>query len=121
MKLTVLTWLTDELVPFIGRLIELTFRIILFLLPLGIYLYLIQSRSKASKVSNLSIYTNDDSVWQHIFPGFILVSINPQSFKRSIASTKNNIQLWISSNKYILSFLFMAAIVFLMVLNEVKR
>ena len=121
MKLTVLTWLRDALIPFIGRFIELLFRIILFMLPLGIYLYLIQSRSKASKVSNLSVYTNDDSVWQHIFPGFILVSINPRSFRKSIADTKNNIQTWISTNKYILSFLFMAAIVLLMILDEVIR
>ena len=110
MKLTVLTWIGQSLVSVLGRTIELLFRIILFLLPLGAYLLLIQSRSKASKVSNISIYTTDDSVWQHIFPGFILVSIDPNSFKKSYNSAKNKFQQWVNDNKYILAFIFMSAI-----------
>lgn len=110
MKLTVLKWMSQSLVSILGKSIELLFRIILFLLPLGAYLLLIQSRSKASKVSNISVYTTDDSVWQHVFPGFILVSIDPSSFKKSYNSIKNKFQQWVSDNKYILAFIFMSTI-----------
>ena len=110
MKLTVLKWLFDSSISLIGRTIELLFRIILCILPMGAFLLLIQLRSKASKVSNISVYTNDESIWQHIFPGFILIAINPNSLKNSYNSTKNNFQKWIEENKYILAFLFMSLI-----------
>ena len=121
MKLTVLSWLRDALIPFIGKIIELIFRGILFVMPLGVYLCLIQSRSKVSKISNITVFTKDESVWQHVFPGFILVAIEPDSFKKSVARTKASIQSWVLNNKYILSLLFMATIVLLMILNEVRR
>ena len=114
MKLTVLTWIRDSSVSLIGRSIELLFRVILFFLPLGVYLFLIQSRDKASKVSNISVYTTDDSVWQHIFPGFILVAVNPNSFKNSFNSIKLKFQQWVNNNKYELTTLFMAIIIVLL-------
>lgn len=110
MKLTVLSWIRDFSIPLIGKIIEIIFRILLFMLPLGAYLLLIQLRSKASKISNISVYTNDESIWQHIFPGFILVSVEPHSFRTSYLSFKSKIQRWINDNKYILAFLFMSAI-----------
>ena len=121
MKLTVLTWLKDSSIGLIGRTIELIFRGLLLFLPLGVYLLLIQSREKASVISSLSAFTTDDSRWQHIFPGFILITINQQSLKKSIIKSRNQIQNWIAANKYIIAMLFMAAIVALMVINEVMR
>ena len=121
MKLTVLTWLKDASINLIGRTIELIFRGLLLLLPLGAYLLLIQSREKASAISSLTAFTTDDSRWQHIFPGFILITVNQQSLKKGIEKTKLKIQNWIASNKYILGMLFMAAIVALMIISEVKR
>ena len=121
MKLTVMEWFKDASVALIGRLIEVLFRTILFLLPLGIYLFLVQSREKASTIRNISVYTNDESRWQHVFPGFILVAVDPSGFKKSINKIKGNIQNWISSNKYILEVLFMIAVVALMVMCEVKK
>lgn len=111
MKLTVLTWLRDSSISLIGRIIEIVFRILLFCLPLGVYLLLIQARDKASKVSSISVYTTDDSVWQHIFPGFILVAVNPNSFKNSFNSIKLRFQQWVNNNKYELTTLFMAVVV----------
>ena len=121
MKLTVLNWFKDASITFIGRLIEVIFRVILFILPLGVYLYIIQSRNKASTIRNISIYTTDDSVWQHIFPGFILVAVDPNIFKKSIAKVKGHIQLWIQNNKYIIALIFMTLIVALMVMGEILK
>ena len=111
MKLTVIKWLKDELTPFVGRAIELFFRILLFILPLGIFLILIQFREKASKVSNLSVYTNDESTWQHIFPGFALVSISPDTFRKKFISIKKAIQDGIEANKYLIEILFMIIVI----------
>ena len=97
MKLTVLNWFKDELIPFVGRIIELLFRIILFILPLGLFLLLIQYRGKASKISNISVFTEDNSVWQHIYPGFILVAIDPEITKRKIRRINKSIQDTISA------------------------
>ena len=117
MKLTVLNWFKDVLLIWIAKLIEITFRIILFLLPLGIYLLLIQGRGKVSKVSSLSTFTNDKSVWQHIFPGFILVAIDSDQFKNAYLKAHGDFQTWVSRHKYTLAFLFMTAIVCLMIMN----
>ena len=113
-------WLLDSITPLIGRFIELLFRIILFILPLGLYLTLIQYRTKVSKVSNISVYTTDESVWQHIFPGFILVAINPESFKKHLQDTKRTIQNSISNNKYLIEVLFMIAVLVLMYVKGIK-
>ena len=117
MQLTVLEWLKDFLVTFIGRAVEILFRGILLILPLGVYLWLIQNREKASTIRNISVYTTDESKWQHIFPGFILVAIDPNAFKKSVNKIRSKVQIWIMNNKYILSLLFAASIVILMVLK----
>ena len=120
MKLTVLAWLKDETIPLLGKLVELLFRSMLLILPLGLFLLLIQYRSKASKISNISVYTNDETVWQHIFPGFILVSISPESFKKGILQRKRKVQDWIASNKYLIEVLFMISVLFLMYVKGIK-
>lgn len=117
MKLTVLSWLKDALIIWIARLIEFTFRSLLLLLPLGVYLVLIQFRSKASAVSSLSTFTSDKSAWQHIFPGFILVTIDQGLLKTVLLSNYDKFQSWLKGNKYTLALLFMIAIVCLMILN----
>ena len=72
MKLTVLKWIGDSSIGILGRTIEVLFRCVLCILPLGIYMILLQRRSKASKVSSILTFTNERSIWQHVFPGFIL-------------------------------------------------
>ena len=117
MKLTVLTWLKEFLINFIGKAIEVLFRIILCMLPLGVYLLVVQSRRKASSVSNLSVFTTTTSVWQHVFPGFILIAIDPKVLEKEVLKVKGNIDRWVNSNKYIIALLFMIFIVTYMILS----
>ena len=121
MKLIVLNWLKDASVNFLGRAIEILFRIILLILPMGLFLVLIQYREKASKVSNITVYTNDESTWQHIFPGFILVAVNPKLLNNTLNNMRKNFQAWVFKNQYLLSFMFMATIVLLMVWGYVQK
>lgn len=120
MKLTVLNWLKDSSKNLIGRSIELLFRFILCILPLGLYMILLQKRSKASKVSSLMTFTNDRSVWQHIFPGFILVAIEPDFLNNFLTNLNNSFKAWVERNKYALAILFMATIVSILVLMYIK-
>ena len=117
MQLTVLTWIKDFLIGIIGKLIELIFRVILCLLPLGIYMLIIQGRSKASSISSISVYTNDSSAWQHVFPGFILVAVDPNVLEKRISTIKKSLDEWVDLNKYLLALLFMILMVALMLLG----
>ena len=94
MKLEVTKWITDTLAEFFKQLLERLFRIILFCLPLGVYLILIEFRNKVSSISNLSVFTEDNSVWH------------------------NDFQKWVERNKYILSFLLALSIVAFMLLHR---
>ena len=120
MELTVMRWLRDFLVPLIGKTVELLFRVLLCLLPLGVYMVILQKRVKASSTRTISVYTKENSKFQHVFPGFLLVSIDPDSLSSYLARTHNNIQNWIQRNKYIIALLFMSAIVGLMVLSYIR-
>lgn len=120
MKLTVLTWLKDSSIGIIGRGIELVFRTILCFLPLGVYMVLLQKRSKASSINVITTYTKEYSKWQHVFPGFILVAIEPEALNNYTTKVHNDFQNWIQRNKYVLALIFMVLIVGLMVLSYVK-
>ena len=118
MRLTILNWFKESLISFLGKSIEILFRVILFILPLGVFLTLIQNRDKASTIRTISVYTTDESKWQHIYPGFILVAVDPNSFKKGINKVRSQVQKWLSDNRYILEFLFAASVVTLLILKE---
>ena len=120
MELIVMRWLRDFLVPLIGKTVELLFRVLLCLLPLGVYMVILQKRVKASSTRTISVYTKENSKFQHVFPGFLLVSIDPDSLSSYLAKAHNNVQNWIQRNKYIIALLFMSAIVWLMVLSYIR-
>ena len=120
MKLTVLRWIIDSSIGFLGRFVELIFRISLCLLPLGFYMALIQKRNKVSKVSSLPTFTNDRSVWQHVFPGFILVAIEPDEMNKFFTNLNSKFKTWAERNKYLLALLFMTIIVGLLILSYIK-
>lgn len=117
MKLEVLNWFSEFSKQFLGKTIEIVFRILLLCLPLWVYLVLIQLRDKPSKISSISVYTKDESVWQHVFPGFLLVAIKPKAMQESWIETKRNVQMWVDKNKYILALVFMSLVVMLMIVK----
>ena len=120
MKMTVLKWIADSSIGLLGRTIELLFRCVLCFLPLGIYMILLQKRSKASKVSSLQAFTNDRSIWQHVFPGFVLVAIEPDEMENFFININNNFKSCAERNKYLIALIFMSLIVGIMVLMYVR-
>lgn len=73
--------------------LNLILSMVYLLLPVGIYMMLLQFREKVSKVSALSTFTEDDSTWQFIHPNFILVCKDPKehkvAFKKFIKAVNN--------------------------------
>ena len=120
MKLTTITWVKDALLLFIARLIEVAFRVILFILPLGVFLLVLQNRSKVSSVSSLSAFTNDNSVWQHVFPGFILISVDQKQFRNNLLKVRERVQGWIKENRGLIDILFMFLVVLVLVILEIR-
>lgn len=120
MKLTVLSWFNEAIVRVLGKTVEVIFRLLLCLLPLGVYMLILQKRPKASAVSSISVYTKENSKFQHVFPGFLLVSIDPESLNNFISQKNASIQSWVNQNKYTLALVFMSVIVGLMVLSYIK-
>lgn len=118
MKLEVTKWVVDFSVNVMKQFSEFLLRSILFLLPLGVYMFLLEYRNKVSKISNLLVYTKDHSVWQHVFPGFILVAIDPGSFKNSVNAKQDAIHKWIEKHRYVLSFLFALILVSFMLFHK---
>ena len=120
MKLTTITWVKDALLLFIARLIEVAFRVMLFILPLGVFLLVLQNRNKVSSVSSLSAFTNDNSVWQHVFPGFILISIDQKQFRNNLLKVRERVQGWIKENRGLIDILFMFLVVLVLVILEIR-
>lgn len=121
MKLTVSNWLVDFLKVALGRSIEILFRVVLCLLPLGVYMLLVQNRSKVSSISSLYAFTGDSSVWQHVFPGFMLVAVDKNMLRASCHKANNQFQEWVKANKYSLAMAFMVIVVGLMVYSYIFK
>ena len=116
--LTVSNWFKDYLLVFLSRIIEYTFRAILFCLPLGVYMLLLQLRSKASSVSSISVYTNDKSAWQFVYPNYMLVSVNPKSLTENYKKKKAIFDGFVESNKYFIVIMFLAILMAILILKK---
>lgn len=117
MRLTVLNWIKDGTKGFVATSIEAFLRVLLFFLPLGLFMLLLQLRSKASKVSGLTAFTTQQSEWQQIYPGYILVAIDPHALEKYIERTNKGIQAWVTKYKYTLCLLFATILVVIMLVK----
>ena len=82
------------------------------LLPIGLFMVLMSFRTKNHKTTALTAFTNENSEFQHIFPNFILVTVEPNFIKRQIQKKIQHINSFIQ--KYFLMFLvllFLAVII----------
>lgn len=118
MKPIILTWIKEFILSTLKSIGEFTARIIWLILPLGVFILLIQMRSKASGIRSISAFTNDNSEFQAIFPGYYLISVNPNEMKEHMIKTKNIFQKWVENNKYVLCFSLALCVVLLMLIGK---
>lgn len=81
------------------------------LLPIGFFMLLMSFRTKNHKATAIGTYTNEKSEFQHIFPNYILVIVEPAWLRRGIEIRINNFQKWVEKYKYLL--LTLLALIFL--------
>ena len=65
-------------------LLEKICTLIYLCLPMGLFMLIMSFRTKNNSTTALSAFTNDRSEFQHIFPNFILVIVEPSLLKKEI-------------------------------------
>lgn len=91
--------------------------ILLYLmLPMGLFMLLMSLRTKNHKATAIGTFTNEKSEFQHIFPNYILVVVEPQLLRRSVVKRVNEVNNFLS--KY-LGMILVGIILVLLVLGAV--
>ena len=91
--------------------------ILLYLmLPMGLFMLLMSLRTKNHKATAIGTFTNEKSEFQHIFPNYILVVVEPQLLRRSVTKRVNEVNGFLS--KY-LGMILVGTILVLLVLGAV--
>lgn len=91
--------------------------ILLYLmLPMGLFMLLMSLRTKNHKATAIGTFTNERSEFQHIFPNYILVVVEPQLLRRGVTKRINEINNFLG--KY-LGMILVGSILILLVLGAV--
>ena len=91
--------------------------ILLYLmLPMGLFMLLMSLRTKNHKATAIGTFTNEKSEFQHIFPNYILVVVEPQLLRRNVTKKVNEVNGFLS--KY-LGMILVGTILVLLVLGAV--
>ena len=91
--------------------------ILLYLmLPMGLFMLLMSLRTKNHKATAIGTFTNEKSEFQHIFPNYILVVVEPQLLRRSVVKKVNEVNSFLG--KY-LGMILVGTILVLLVLGAV--
>ena len=65
-------------------LLEKICTLIYLCLPMGLFMLIMSFRTKNNSTTAIQTFTNDRSEFQHIFPNFILVIVEPNLLKKEI-------------------------------------
>lgn len=81
------------------------------LLPIGFFMLMMSFRSKNHKTTAISTFTNDNSEFQHIFPNYILVIVEPKWLKKGIDKRVKEFSNFIEKYKYVLMALAILSVI----------
>lgn len=87
------------------------------LLPIGLFMLMMSSRTKNHKATAISTFTNERSEFQHIFPNYLLVIVEPNLMKKSIDNKIKGINAFIDKYKWVIGLIFAFAFVLLLTLR----
>jgi hypothetical protein len=74
------------------------------LLPIGVFMLLMSFRSKNHKATAIGTFTNERSEFQHIFPNYILVIVEPAILKKDIYNKLNSLNSFLRKYAALLIF-----------------
>ena len=92
-------------------LLEKICTLIYLCLPMGLFMLIMSFRTKNNSTTAIQTFTNDRSEFQHIFPNFILVIVEPSLLKKEIQKRIDK------TNSFLLKYLPLLIIVLLLGIN----
>lgn len=76
------------------------------LLPIGLFMLIMSSRTKNHKATAIGTFTNERSEFQHIFPNYMLVIVEPKLMQKSIENKIKAINAFVDKYKWIFLLFF---------------
>lgn len=115
-KFPMLNVLLQLVIALTVGLLEKICILLYLMLPMGLFMLLMSLRTKNHKATAIGTFTNEKSEFQHIFPNYILVVVEPQLLRRSVTKKVNEVNGFLS--KY-LGMILVGTILVLLVLGAV--
>lgn len=115
-KFPMLNVLLQLVIALTVGLLEKICILLYLMLPMGLFMLLMSLRTKNHKATAIGTFTNEKSEFQHIFPNYILVVVEPQLLKRSVTKRVNEVNGFLG--KY-LGMILVGTILVLLVLGAV--
>ena len=115
-KFPMLNVLLQLVITLTVGLLEKICILLYLMLPVGLFMLLMSLRTKNHKATAIGTFTNEKSEFQHIFPNYILVVVEPQLLRRSVTKKVNEVNGFLS--KY-LGMILVGTILVLLVLGAV--
>lgn len=115
-KFPMLNVLLQLVIALTVGLLEKICILLYLMLPMGLFMLLMSLRTKNHKATAIGTFTNEKSEFQHIFPNYILVVVEPQLLRRSVTKKVNEVNGFLG--KY-LGMILVGTILVLLVLGAV--
>lgn len=115
-KFPMLNVLLQLVIALTVGLLEKICILLYLMLPMGLFMLLMSLRTKNHKATAIGTFTNEKSEFQHIFPNYILVVVEPQLLRRSVTKRINEVNGFLG--KY-LGMILVGTILVLLVLGAV--
>lgn len=115
-KFPMLNVLLQLVIALTVGLLEKICILLYLMLPMGLFMLLMSLRTKNHKATAIGTFTNEKSEFQHIFPNYILVVVEPQLLRRSVTKKVNEVNGFLG--KY-LGMILVGTILVLLVLGTV--
>lgn len=118
-KFPMLNVICQLLIALTIGLIEKVCVLMYLLLPVGLFMLIMGFRTKNHKTTAIGTFTNDKSEFQHIFPNFILVIVEPKLLQKKLNDKVQQIDKFMSKykNLILLGILLFIVIYFMYLFN----
>lgn len=85
------------LIAYVG---EYVLRFIYLCLPLGLFMFMMSLRKKCNSITAIDVYANEKAVFQQVYPGALLVLIEPKAFLDRCKVLSMKAETFIEVHKY---------------------
>ena len=98
------------------QLLKVTTNTLFFLMPVGVYILILQFAKKMNAISALEAFVDrEKGEWMYIYPNTILVSADANLYKTQLNKLNRNVNKFIEKNRYTLFAIFCILLICLMV------